>query len=209
MGGLYLIMAKNLTFSIAKTPYSAGITKVDRDKVYGFVEEQVLDKNGNICSSGSLLDDGQTLILSGAVALKVVTENNTEVDKKALKTVYMDGSDALLVPSSYDGTIELVQATMDDLFNLEVTTIYQLTWDDAGAKGNMLKELEDGKLFRFVFNYRADYEGADAILLSSQNEIFVLTGRLLEFEYLENKTAIPVAEVETAEQDEEVDFGML
>jgi hypothetical protein len=139
----------------------------------------------------------------------VVTENNTEVDKKALKTVYMDGSDALLVPSSYDGTIELVQATMEDLFNLEVTTIYQLTWEDVGAKGNMLKELEDGKLFRFVFNYRADYEGADAILLSSQNEIFVLTGRLLEFEYLENKTAIPVAEVETAEQDEEVDFGML
>jgi hypothetical protein len=114
------------------------------------------------------------------------------------------------VPSSYDGTIELAEATPDDLFNLEVTTVYQLTWEDATAKGNMVKELEVGKLFRFVFNYRADYEGADAILLSAQNEVFVLTGRLLEFNYLENKTAAPITEVESTEQEEEeVDFGML
>jgi hypothetical protein len=202
-------MAKNLTFSINKSTYSAGITKLDRDKVYGFVEEQILDKNGNLCSSGALLDDGQTLVLTGATAMKTVTDNNAEVDKKALKTVYMDGKDAILVPSSYEGTIELVKARMDDLFNLEVNSVYQLTWEDADAKSSMLKELEGGNLFRFVFNYRADYEGADAILLSAQNEIFVLTGRLLEFEYLENKTAAPIAEVENAEQEEEVDFGML
>lgn len=202
-------MAKNLTFSINKSTYSAGITKLDRDKIYGFVEEQILDKNGNLCSSGALLDDGQTLVLTGATAMKTVTDNNAEVDKKALKTVYMDGKDAILVPSSYEGTIELVKATMDDLFNLEVNSVYQLTWEDAVAKSSMLKELEGGNLFRFVFNYRADYEGADAILLSAQNEIFVLTGRLLEFEYLENKTAAPIAEVENAEQEEEVDFGML
>jgi hypothetical protein len=209
VGGLYLIMAKNLTFSLGKTSYSAAITKIDRNKVYGFVEEQVLDKNGNICTSGNLLDDGQTLILTGATALKTVTANNEEVDKKTLKTVYMDGTDATLVPSSYDGIIELAEATPDDLFNLEVTTVYQLTWEDATAKDNMVKELEDGKLFRFVFNYRADYEGADAIILSSQNEVFVLTGRLLEFDYLENKTAAPVTEVDNTEQEEEVDFGML
>jgi len=203
-------MAKNLTFSLGKTSYSAAITKIDRNKVYGFVEEQVLDKNGNICTSGNLLDDGQTLILTGATALKTVTANNEEVDKKTLKTVYMDGTDATLVPSSYDSTIELAEATPDDLFNLEVTTVYQLTWEDATAKGNMVKELEDGKLFRFVFNYRADYEGADAIVLSAQNEVFVLTGRLLEFDYLENKTAAPITEVESTEQEEEeVDFGML
>jgi hypothetical protein len=202
-------MAKNLTFSINKTNYSAGITKVDRDKVYGFVEEQVLDKNGNLCSTGALLDDGQTLVLTGATAMKTVTDNNEEVDKKALKAVYMDGKDAILVPSSYEGTIELAKATIDDLFNLEVNSIYQLTWEDASAKSNMLKELENGNLFSFVFNYRADYEGADAILLSAQNEGFVLTGRILEFEYLENKTAAPIVELESAEQEEEVDFGML
>ncbi len=74
----------------------------------------------------------------------------------------------------------------------------------------MLKLLEDGAVFQFVFNYRADYEGADAIVLSSQNEVFVLTGRLLDFEYLENKSAIPpVEEAPQEESEEEVDFGML
>jgi hypothetical protein len=202
-------MGKSLIFSINKTTYSAGITKVDREKVYGFVEELVLDKNGNRCSSGTLLDDGQTLILSGATALKTVTENQAEVDKKTLKTVYMDGKDAVLVPSSYDVTIELESATLDELFNLEVNAVYQLNWEDAGAKAGMLKELEGGKLFRFVFNYRADYEGADAVLLSAQNEVFALTGRLLEFEFLENKSVAPVTIAETAEQEEDVDFGML
>ena len=121
----------------------------------------------------------------------------------------MDGKDAVLVPSSYDVTIELESATLDELFNLEVNAVYQLNWEDAGAKAGMLKELEGGKLFRFVFNYRADYEGADAVLLSAQNEVFALTGRLLEFEFLENKSVAPVTIAETAEQEEDVDFGML
>ncbi len=203
-------MAKNLTFCIGTKVFSASITKVDRDKVYGFVEEQVLDKNGNICLSGNLLDDGQTLVLSGATALKTVADGNIEVDKKTLKTVYHDGKDAVLVPSSYEGNIELQKAETDDLFNLEVTTIYQLCWEDTAAKAAMLQELEGGKMYRFVFNYRADYEGADALLLSAQNEVFVLTGRILQFEYLENKTAAPVVEMEPAEQEEdEMDFGML
>jgi len=203
-------MGKNLTFSIGKQTYSATPIKVDRDKVYGFVEHQVLDKNGNVCTTGNLLDDGQTLILSGATAMKTVNTQNTEVDKKTLKNVYMDGKDAVLVPSSYEGTIELVQAAMDDLFNLEVSSVYQLTWEDADAKKGMLKELDKGQLFRFIYNYRADYKGADALLLAAQNEVFVLSGRLLDFSYLENKTAAPIIEDESTEQEEEdMDFGML
>ena len=72
----------------------------------------------------------------------------------------------------------------------------------------MLKLLENGKLFQFVFNYRADYEGADAIVISALEEVFVLTGRLLSFDYLENKTAAPIT-VEEDEVEEEIDFGML
>jgi hypothetical protein len=203
-------MAKNLTFVIDKQSFVAGITKVDRDKVYGFVQEVVSDKSGNTCSIGNLLDDGQTLIFSGSTALKTVDKNNLEVDKKSLKTVYLDGKDATLIPSSYDGEIVLSKASMDDLFNLEVTTVYQLTWEDAASKASMLKLLEAGNVYQFVFNYRADYEGADALVLSSHNEIFILTGKMLEFEYLENKSAIPpVEETPLEETEEEVDFGML
>lgn len=201
-------MAKNLTFVIDQQKFAAGIAKVDRDKVYGFVEEVVSDKDGNVCSTANILNDGQTLILSGATAMKTVDANFVEVDKKTLKTIYLDGKDAVLIPSSYDAEIILKEAHLDDLFNLEVSTVYQLTWEDATSKSAMLKLLENGKLFQFVFNYRADYEGADAIVISALEEVFVLTGRLLLFDYLENKTAAPIT-VEEDEVEEEIDFGML
>jgi hypothetical protein len=203
-------MAKNLKFNLAGKAFEAGITKVDRDKVYGYVEEIITDLNGNPCATASLLDDGVTLILSGATSLKIVNEHIQEVDKKALKTVYMDGSDAVLVPSSFDHEIELQEAVMEDLFNLEVSSVYQLMWDDTLGKDEMLKALESNRLFRFIFNYRADYEGADAILLGSQNELFILTGRLLSFDYLENKPmVINQDQLDITIEDDDMDFGML
>jgi hypothetical protein len=203
-------MARNLKFKIEGKSCQAAIVKFDRSKVYGFVEEIVTDRNGKVCSIGSLMDDGQTIILSGATALKTVDDSLNEVDKKTLKTVYMDGKDAVLVPSSYDSEIELTKCSLDDLFNLEVTTSYQLTWESDSEKSEMLNVLESESLYRFVFNYRADYEGSDAILLRNQDEVFILTGRYLEFDYLENKVIYQVEEIEenVEEEEDEIDFGM-
>ena len=203
-------MAKQLAFTIGNGTYQASITKVDRDKVYGFVEEVVLDRNGSPCTTANLLDDGSTLILSGGTALKTVTNDNTEVDKADLKAVYMDGTDAVIVPSSYDGPITLQSASLDDLFNLEVTAIYQLTWEDEAAKQAMLKDLDGPAVYRLVFNYRADYEGADAVVIRALDEVFMLTGRMLDFEYATNANTMQVEDVEEVESDEtELDFGML
>ncbi len=202
-------MAKNLTFVIGDEKFLASISKIDRDKVYGYVEEVVTDKEGNACIVGSLLDDGQTLVLSGATALKTVDAKFNEVDKKSVKTVYQDGKDAVLIPSSYDVEIQLRESALDDLFNLEVNTVYQLTWEDATSKLSLLKLLENGKVYQFVFNYRADFEGADALLIAAQDEVFVLTGRMLAFEFLENKSAAPLMEEVVEESEDEMDFGML
>ena len=203
-------MAKSITFSIGDKKFQGAINKVDRDKVYGFVEELVTDASGNLCTTGSIMDDGSTIILSGATALKTVDKNNKEVDKKTLKAVYMDGKDAVLVPSSYDQEVMLQKTIVDDLYNLEVTAVYQMAFEDTGiVKADVLKMLGDD-YYRFVFNYRADYEGADAIMLATANEVFVLTGRLLEFNFLENKNTVVVLEDETAaETDDSIDFGML
>ncbi len=203
-------MAKSITFSIGDKKFQGAINKVDRDKVYGFVEELVTDASGNLCTTGSIMDDGSTIILSGATALKTVDKNNKEVDKKTLKAVYMDGKDAVLVPSSYDQEVILQKTIVDDLYNLEVTAVYQMAFEDAEiAKADVLKMLGDD-YYRFVFNYRSDYEGADAIMLAKGTEVFVLTGRLLEFNFLENKNTVVVLEDETAaETDDSIDFGML
>ena len=204
-------MAKAIQFIAGKLKFAASLTKIDRDKVYGFIDEKVNDDNGNPCILGSLLDDGRTLVLNGATAIKTVDTLFNELDKTELKVVYQDGKDAVLVPSSYEEEINLTETTFDDLFNLEITSVYQLDFEDLVVKTSVNDFLADGKVFRFVFNYRADYEGADAILISNPTGIFVLTGRIIDFSYLENKLT-EVSEnlvEETVVEEEEIDFGML
>jgi hypothetical protein len=204
-------MGKNLHFVIEGKSWSAGISKVDRNKVYGHVEEVISDNNGELCTVASILDDGQTIIVSGATALKTVNSDNREVSKDTIKTVNLDGTDAVLVPSSYDTDAVLTPGTLDDLFNLEITTVYQLVWDDEAAKLDLISYLSTNKVLKFVFNYRADYEGADAVLITAQNQVFALTGKFLEFKFLENKQIIITEESESEANVEEdtMDFGML
>jgi hypothetical protein len=204
-------MGKNLHFVIEGKSWSAGISKVDRNKVYGHVEEVISDSNGELCTVASILDDGQTIIVSGATALKTVNSDNREVSKDTIKTVNLDGTDAVLVPSSYDTDAVLTPGTLDDLFNLETTAVYQLVWDDEAAKLDLISYLSTNKVLKFVFNYRADYEGADAVLITAQNQVFALTGKFLEFKFLENKQIIITEESEAESNVEEdaMDFGML
>ena len=204
-------MGKNINFVIDGKSWSAGISKVDRNKVYGHVEEVITDSNGELCTVASILDDGQTIIVSGATALKTVDSENKEITKDAIKTVNLDGSDAVLVPSSYDTDVVLTPGTLDDLFNLEITTVYQLVWEDEAAKLDLITYLGTNKVLKFVFNYRADYEGADAVLITAQNQVFALTGRFLEFQFLENKQVIVPEDtiVDATVEEDSMDFGML
>ena len=204
-------MGKNIHFVIEGKSWSAGISKVDRNKVYGHVEEIISDSNGELCSVASILEDGQTIIVSGATALKTLDSENKEISKDAIKTVNLDGTDAVLVPSSYDTDAVLTPGTLDDLFNLEITAVYQLVWEDEAAKLDLIAYLGTNKVLKFVFNYRADYEGADAVLITAQNQVFALTGKFLEFQFLENKQVIVLEDTDadaTVEEDS-MDFGML
>jgi hypothetical protein len=203
-------MAKAIQFNAGKLTFAASLTKVDRDKVYGFIEVKVNDDKGNPCTMGSILDDGKTLILNGATANKTVDASFNELDKKELKVVYQDGKDAVLVPSSYEGEVLLTETSLDDLFNLEVTSVYQLDFEDDLQKKSVSDFLASGKVARFLFNYRADYEGADAILIANANGIFALTGRIIDFPFLKNEVE-PISEtlVEQPIEEEGMDFGML
>ena len=203
-------MAKAIQFNAGKLTFAASLTKVDRDKVYGYIEDKVNDNKGNPCTMGSLLDDGKTIVLVGATANKTVDASFNELDKKKLKVVYQDDKDAVLVPSSYDGEVLLTLTSLDDLFNLEVTIVYQLDFEDALQKKSVSDFLASGKVARFIFNYRADYEGADAILIANANGIFALTGRIIDFPFLKNEVE-PISEtlVEQPIEEEGMDFGML
>ena len=139
---------------------------------------------------------------------EVIFKNYTK--KPLVKVVYQDGKDAVLVPSSYEGEVILTETSLDDLFNLEVTSVYQLDFEDDLQKKSVSDFLASGKVARFLFNYRADYEGADAILIANANGIFALTGRIIDFPFLKNEVE-PISEtlVEQPIEEEGMDFGML
>ena len=93
---------------------------------------------------------------------------------------------------------------------MEVTSVYQVDFEASIDKSTALEISGNVPGLGFVFNYRADYEGADAdaILISSQESVFILVGRALKFGYLKNKQALMQEEIDTANEDE-LDFGML
>lgn len=202
-------MARNIKFNTGSKTWESGIAKVDRDKVYGYVKTEIYDNNGGLCSTASLLDDGSTLILSGSTALKSVDKNGAEVNKKTLTAVHLDGTPADQIPSVFDAEIKLNPATIDALFDLEVKSIYQLSFDDEAAKHELIATLASGNLFSFDFTYRADYCCDDALLVSAQNEVFILVGKTVEFPYLNNEVVqIVEEELEETEEEDEFSFDM-
>jgi hypothetical protein len=203
-------MARLASFKIGNTSFKAAINKIDRDKIYGFVDEFTYDMNGDECTLGAVLNDGSTFVLSGATAMKKVDEKLHEVDKSEIKTVKIDGSEAVLQPSIFDIETVLEETELDALLDLQVELSYQLSFENDSDKATAISILKTEKAYFFLYNYRADYEAADAYLLSNGKEIFALSGKIVKFEYLDNKTIIPIDEFEEeTASDEELDFSML
>jgi hypothetical protein len=58
-----------LTLIYDGKPLAFTLEKIDRDKLYGFVETQTLTTEGEVCSRATLCGDGHTLAVAGDVAL--------------------------------------------------------------------------------------------------------------------------------------------
>ena len=71
----------------------------------------------------------------------------------------------------------LREATIDEYLSMAVKVVYQLKIEE--NKDALLNELNTGKLYYFIFNYRVDFEGDDAFLISDGNEIFAITENVL------------------------------
>jgi len=201
-------MARLITFKAGNSTFEAGIVKVDRSKVYGWIEPVYTDNQNNICSTASLLDDGRTIVVSGGLAQKLVDTKNQEVDKSSLIASRLDGSVAELKLSVYEEPVNLKECSMNDLFDLDVTAVYQLEFDADDSKDKALECFSQNQVYTFDFNYRTDYESADAIILKKETDYFILTGIKHEFEYLSNEVS---AQFMVPEEtiDEDLDFGMM
>ena len=159
--------------------------------------------------TASLLNDGRTMVGSGGIAQKTVDSSNVEVDKSTLVAKLPDMSLAVLQPSIYEQPVNLIAASIEDLLDLDVTAVYELTFDDPEIKSKMQTKFLDNAVYSFPFNYRSDYEAADAFMLFNGSVFFILTGNKNQFKFLTNEISEPIVVEETEVSEEELDFGML
>jgi len=200
-------MARKIDFVIDGTTYNSGLAKVDRKKIYGWSKVAVFDEADSECKLAGIAD-GSIVLPSGSTALVKLGDSGEYVSGKELVGVDSEGRQVEMVPSVYDAPVELKEAALEEYMSLAVKTVYQLDIEE--GKDALLKELSDGKTYYFVFNYRADFEGDDAFLISNGTDVFAIVGQIADFEFIglnDNEQELAVDESET-EAEDDLDFAM-
>lgn len=206
-------MAKPLKFDYAGTPVEFEMIKVDRSKLYGFKEQEVLDESGEPCELTTLADDGRTLVGKGGTGIGYVDADGNWADKGSLTPVDLEGNEMTPVPSSFSAPIALDdEVTLDEYLSHNIRLIYQL--QAINVDNNLLAKLNAGAIFSFPYSYRGGLESDAGFLLTNDNEeIFFLVGDQANLDYkgLQATPTVVAAEDEADSDgnDDLIDFGMI
>jgi hypothetical protein len=198
-------MARNLTFSIGGASYAATPTKVERARLYGWSETLALDDDEHECRAVSMDETGTLIIPPGGLGMGILNEDGRWVDRSGLKYVTLDGKEAPLVKSSYEGAVVLErEASAEEFLDHSITAVYQLD----GVSPELLAAV-GGRILAFVYSFRDAYEGSQAFLLANSGVLFMLVGYRTAFEMLSLAEAGAIEPEEDEEEESgEIDFSM-
>lgn len=202
-----------LKLSYQGTDLSCGIAKVDRRKLYGYLETEVVDsESGQVCGLATLASDGRTLIPSGGVALAYVSPGGLWKTKDELKPVDLEGQDITPVGSTFKEVVELGEtATVEEYLDHNIRMVYQLEID-GGFPKDFVAELAGGTIFRFPFSYRGGLEADEAFVLQgADGTIWMAVGKKTDVHLIgqEQLGASATEDVDGGEEVDPLDFGMI
>ena len=200
-------MARKAEFLVNGRTFMVELKKVDRKNIYGWSSIEAYDENGSKCDLAGLAE-GKYIMPSGSTSLATLNSNGEAINKSELIGIDLAGNKVSLVPSIYDGKVMLREATIDEYLATAVKSVYQLQIDE--DKEVLLEALSSDKIYYFIFNYSADFEGDDAFLVSNENEIFVIVGKSADLEFIgleENEQELMPEETQD-EVEDELDFAM-
>jgi hypothetical protein len=189
------------------------MSKVDRARLYGFKQTEVLDEEGRRCELATLAQDGHTVIGRGGTGFGNITVDGTWIEKSQMTPVDPAGAKLQPVPSSFAAPVELGEtASMEDYLDCAVRAVYLLESTD--ELGPLRDELLRGTIFRFSFSYRGGLEPDAAFLLTNfEGTLFLAIGKPAKVEYLSLAQSAAVVEDEDGDvQDEDadaMDFSMM
>ncbi len=206
-------MAQALQFQFGSDEFSCTISKVDRSKLYGSVQVEALDEEGQRCSLATLAGDGKTLIPMGGTALAYFSPDGMWRDKDSLKPVDLDGNEITPVTSTFKLATPLVtKATYEEYLSHNAHLIYQLNLvGDAAFPSALVEELNEGTIYQFPFSYRGGLEADQGFLLAgADGVIWMVVGKKTDIQFVGSEQAgTLVVEEEDASDDgdESMEFG--
>jgi len=202
-------MARQIVVSIDGTPSTFDFSKVDRSKLYGRRRRLPLDPKGNPCTRASLTEDGSQMIRSGMTSQGYFTPDGYWVPNKELVGLDSDGKEVDKVESTLGVEQELSEAKPEEVLDLKIISVYGLDPTD-DVDDDLMERLEEGEIFRFSFNYRADFQAETAFLVANdEGEAFALVGRMAEPLWYDPEETVPTFEEDDEDDDDgDLDFEM-
>jgi len=204
-------MPRALKFKYGDSEFECELNKIDRRKLYGSVDVETRDIDGNRCGLATLANDGKTLIPYGGTALGYISSDGEWVERTDLKPVDLSGNELPLLSSSFDIIIELKKtATLEEFLNYSSRLVYLMGTDDDFAP-ELVEQLAAGVIFQFEFLYREGISADPAFLLGTPDGlIWMMVGKPSAIEYVGlDQAAVCFVGNEDDEEVEEFDFEML
>ena len=199
-------MGRKVSFKIEGSLLESEIVKVDRTKIYGTSEKIVYDTNKEECVLSDLYE-GSIILPRGSVGQVLIDENGNSVSRSNLIGFNLQGEKVEKVPSIFSIENNCKNVRIDDFISSSIKSIYQLVIDEDQIE-SWKKYFTNDEVYFFEFNYREDYEGDDAFLISNEDGFFISVGKSNEFEFLELSNVSVEDTDEDIEIEDDLDFSM-
>ena len=202
-------MAKPLVFQLGDGDIAFGLNKVDRSRLYGYKEVEVLDEKGRRCELATLAGDGHTVIGRGGSSFAQLSVDGEWCEKSALKPVDTDGHEMQPVPSSYSAPIPLTEpTTVADYLQHNIRLVYQL--EPEGDATAIYDRLKEGAIFKFAYSYRGGLEADAAFLIQgADSNYFMAVGSPTRVEFIGPTQVSTVEEESEGDDADMMDFDMI
>lgn len=199
-------MGRKVSFKIEGSVLESEIIKVDRTKLYGTSEKIVYDTKKEECVLSDLYE-GSIILPRGSIGQVLIDENGNSVSRSELIGFNIQGEKVEKVPSIFSIENSCRKVEIDEFISSSIKSIYQLLIDEDQIE-LWKKYFTNDEIYLFEFNYREDYEGDDAFLVSNEEGFFISVGKRNEFEYLELSNISIEDTDEDIEIEEDLDFSM-
>jgi hypothetical protein len=206
-------MAKPLVLVYQGSPVNFQLEKVERSKLYGYVDTEVVDEAGKRCELGTLIADGHSVVGKGGTALAYLSPNGQWRKKADLKPVDVHGKVITPVKSTFDAPVPLDKtATISEYLSHNINLIYQLA-PEAEPPG-LRDELKAGTIYQFPFSYRGGLEAsAGFLLMGGDGNLFLCVGVPTDLDFVGLTSTAPVvpadAEEAVADEEDALDFSLV